>query len=147
MNFKKRLRDEQANLLDDFGELEKLTKEIEEIRDRGVAEKLEKDLESDTSLRSRNAVMFKSYAKEMRDAGTWSVKRYDWAIVDCDYLLKRIHEAWMLTDEGKKMCEEWGRQQALKETTEFCIHCGAGIGELRRVGEGTCPECDPEGCK
>lgn len=26
---------------------------------------------------------------------------------------------------------------------EFCVHCGAGIGEHRREGEGTCPECDP----
>lgn len=25
---------------------------------------------------------------------------------------------------------------------EFCEYCGAGIGEHRREGEGTCPKCD-----
>lgn len=28
----------------------------------------------------------------------------------------------------------------------FCRHCGAGMGSNRRVGEGTCPKCDPVGC-
>lgn len=32
-----------------------------------------------------------------------------------------------------------------KKEREFCVHCGAGVGEHRREGEGTCPECDPEG--
>ena len=26
---------------------------------------------------------------------------------------------------------------------QFCEHCGAGLGQYRRAGEGTCPECDP----
>jgi len=26
---------------------------------------------------------------------------------------------------------------------EFCVYCGAGIGEHRRDGEGTCIKCDP----
>jgi hypothetical protein len=30
---------------------------------------------------------------------------------------------------------------------EFCQFCGAGIGEHRRAGEGTCPKCDPDGCR
>lgn len=30
---------------------------------------------------------------------------------------------------------------------EFCVYCGAGIGEHRREGEGTCMKCDPEGVK
>jgi hypothetical protein len=25
---------------------------------------------------------------------------------------------------------------------EFCRYCGAGVGEFRREGEGTCPRCD-----
>lgn len=29
---------------------------------------------------------------------------------------------------------------------EFCEYCGAGIGEHRREGEGTCSRCDPDGC-
>jgi hypothetical protein len=28
---------------------------------------------------------------------------------------------------------------------EFCEYCGAGIGEHRREGEGTCIRCNPEG--
>ena len=28
---------------------------------------------------------------------------------------------------------------------EFCTHCGAGIGEFKREGEGACGTCDPEG--
>ena len=28
-------------------------------------------------------------------------------------------------------------------TLQFCSYCGAGIGEHRRIGEGTCPKCDP----
>jgi len=32
-----------------------------------------------------------------------------------------------------------------ERATEFCRHCGACIPP--RVGEGTCPKCDPEGCK
>lgn len=28
--------------------------------------------------------------------------------------------------------------------SEFCRYCGAGIGALRRIGEGTCPKCDPQ---
>ncbi len=28
---------------------------------------------------------------------------------------------------------------------EFCEYCGAGIGEHRREGEGTCRICDPTG--
>ncbi len=27
---------------------------------------------------------------------------------------------------------------------EFCSYCGAGIGKHRRIGEGTCPKCDPQ---
>jgi hypothetical protein len=34
-----------------------------------------------------------------------------------------------------------------KTGREFCSHCGAGLGVHRRDGEGTCPECDPEGCE
>lgn len=26
---------------------------------------------------------------------------------------------------------------------QFCLQCGAGIGEFKRDGEGTCPACDP----
>jgi hypothetical protein len=26
---------------------------------------------------------------------------------------------------------------------QFCLSCGAGIGQYRRAGEGTCPKCDP----
>lgn len=29
------------------------------------------------------------------------------------------------------------------QRTEFCTQCGAGLGQFRRDGEGTCPECDP----
>ena len=29
--------------------------------------------------------------------------------------------------------------------TEFCTWCGAGIGEHRREGEGTCPHCHHKG--
>jgi hypothetical protein len=29
----------------------------------------------------------------------------------------------------------------------FCQFCGAGIGEHRRAGEGTCLICDPDGCR
>ncbi len=36
----------------------------------------------------------------------------------------------------------WDRMHAPKER-EFCVHCGAGVGEHRREGEGTCPKCDP----
>src|ERR1700677_3756798 len=25
---------------------------------------------------------------------------------------------------------------------EFCLYCGAGVGEFKRDGEGTCPKCD-----
>jgi hypothetical protein len=28
---------------------------------------------------------------------------------------------------------------------EFCVYCGAGLGEHRREGEGTCRICDPKG--
>lgn len=28
---------------------------------------------------------------------------------------------------------------------EFCEYCGAGVGEHRREGEGTCRICDPQG--
>jgi len=27
---------------------------------------------------------------------------------------------------------------------EFCSYCGAGMGKHRRIGEGTCPKCDPQ---
>ena len=27
---------------------------------------------------------------------------------------------------------------------EFCSYCGAGLGKHRRIGEGTCPKCDPK---
>lgn len=30
-----------------------------------------------------------------------------------------------------------------KPKREFCEHCGAGIGEHFREGEGTCEKCDP----
>ncbi len=29
-----------------------------------------------------------------------------------------------------------------KKKREFCVYCGAGLGEHRREGEGTCPKCD-----
>ena len=35
--------------------------------------------------------------------------------------------------------------QSEEGLTEFCRHCGAGIGIHRRPGEGTCPRCDPVG--
>ena len=28
---------------------------------------------------------------------------------------------------------------------QFCAHCGAGLGENFRAGEGTCEKCDPGG--
>ena len=30
---------------------------------------------------------------------------------------------------------------------EFCKHCGAGLGEHFREGEGTCEKCDPDGTR
>jgi uncharacterized Zn finger protein (UPF0148 family) len=33
------------------------------------------------------------------------------------------------------------------KTLEFCLRCGAGVDKFRREGEGTCPDCDPEGCR
>ncbi len=35
------------------------------------------------------------------------------------------------------------KKARLEAIREFCKHCGAGVGEHRREGEGTCPECDP----
>jgi len=37
--------------------------------------------------------------------------------------------------------------EAVLTPLEFCPQCGAGIGKHRRPGEGTCPQCDPEGVK
>lgn len=33
----------------------------------------------------------------------------------------------------------------LELSRQFCVWCGAGVGQYRRDGEGTCPACDPEG--
>lgn len=37
------------------------------------------------------------------------------------------------------------RPEAPTSKPQFCRHCGAGVGEHRRPGEGTCEKCDPEG--
>jgi len=31
------------------------------------------------------------------------------------------------------------------DDTEFCRHCGAGLGKFRREGEGTCARCEMKG--
>jgi len=31
------------------------------------------------------------------------------------------------------------------DAQQFCRYCGAGIGEFRREGEGTCIKCNPDG--
>lgn len=38
-----------------------------------------------------------------------------------------------------------GYQMSGSKAFNFCIHCGANIPPI--VGEGTCKECDPEGCR
>lgn len=40
--------------------------------------------------------------------------------------------------------DNWERMFGARNR-EFCPHCGAGIGQHRRDGEGTCEKCDPEG--
>src|SRR5215469_17846121 len=40
-------------------------------------------------------------------------------------------------------CPEWVELRPSKP--QFCRYCGAGVGEFRRIGEGTCEKCDPEG--
>ncbi len=50
-----------------------------------------------------------------------------------------IRDGYPKKDAGwaSKYCRFW-------ETSpeEFCEFCGAGIGNFRRQGEGTCPKCD-----
>ena len=51
-----------------------------------------------------------------------------------------------LTDDSRETAtqalEAWAAEAPIL-SGQFCPHCGAGLGQYRRFGEGTCPRCDP----